>query len=264
MVQRPPRPADAIGMDPFALTCDPRRYVARPACDAVLARLEAAASVRRTCALAGPPGIGKTQLLRVLEARLAGRARSVWVPYGALEPNDFFRLVLGLMERSTSCEADPEQALAELATRGAAQGLPLLLVLDDAHAIPLPTVQRLVSLAARLSGAFCLLAAVADDARAARVLAALGREVEHVRFASAMSEDETARYVAARLAQAGAPPDALARLGPDIVRWLHRESAGVPRRVHQLAGWMLHRDDPVPDTAPPLAHGGPALELDRS
>lgn len=251
-------------MDPFALTCDPRRYVARPACDAVLERLEAAASARRTCALAGPPGIGKTQLLRVLEARLAGRARGVWVPYGALEPNDFFRLVLGLMGRSAPRDADPEHALAELATSGAAQGLPLLLVLDDAHAIPLPTVRRLASLAARLPNALCLLAAVADDARAARVLAALGREVEHVRFASAMSEAETARYVAARLAQAGAPPSALARLGPDTVRWLYRESAGVPRRVHQLAGWLLHRDDPVPDATPCFAEGGPDLELDRS
>jgi type II secretory pathway predicted ATPase ExeA len=251
-------------VDPFALTCDPGRYVARSACEAVLERLEAAVLTGRSCALAGPPGIGKTQLLRVLEARLAGRLRCVHVPYGALEPDDFFRLVLGLMERSTPREADPEGTLAALARSGAEQGLPLLLVLDDAHAIPLPTLRSLVSLAARSSGALHLLASVADDARAARALAALGREVEHVRFASAMSEAETARYVAARLAQAGAPPEALARLDPDTVRWLHRESAGVPRRVHQLAGWLLHRTDPVPDATPPLAESGPALELDRS
>jgi type II secretory pathway predicted ATPase ExeA len=129
---------------------------------------------------------------------------------------------------------------------------------------PLATLRRLVALARELSGALRLLAAVADDARAARALAALGRGVAHVRFASAMSEAETERYVAARLAHAGAPPDALAKLAPDTVRWLHRESAGIPRRVHQLAGWLLHRDDPAPDTTEPLAANGPPLELDRS
>ena len=93
-------------MDPFALTCAPRCYVARPACEAALASLEAALCAGRMCALSGPPGIGKTQLLRVLEARLAGRLRSVYVPYGALEPADFFRLVLGLMGRATPRLAD--------------------------------------------------------------------------------------------------------------------------------------------------------------
>ena len=251
-------------MDPFALTCDALRYVPRPASEAALAGLEAALASGRSCALSGPPGIGKTELLRVLEARLAERVRSVWVPYGALEPADFLRLVLGLMGCSTGAEEDPALALAELAQRQAANGRPLLLLLDDAHVIPLATVRRLVALAAERGDALRLAAAVADDARAARVLAALGRGVAHVRFASAMSEAETERYVAARLAHAGAPPEAVAKLGPDTVRWLHRESAGIPRRVHQLAGWLLHRDDPVPDTTASLAASGPALELDRS
>jgi type II secretory pathway predicted ATPase ExeA len=250
-------------VDPFALTCDPRRYVARPACEAALAQLEAALTAGRVGALAGPPGIGKTQLLRVLEARLAGGARSVFVPYGALDPGDFCRLVLGLLGRGASADPDPERALADEARRSAAVGRPLLLLLDDAQAIPLATVRRLAALAERLGGALRLLAAIADDARAAGALAALGREVEHVRLASAMSEDETTRYVAARLAHAVMPEDALARLDPETVRWLHRESGGIPRRIHQIAGWLLHRDDPVPDTVAPLAQGGPALELDR-
>jgi type II secretory pathway predicted ATPase ExeA len=251
-------------VDPFAPTCDPRGYVARPACETALARLEAAVAQGRPCAISGPPGLGKTLLLRVLEARLAGRARSVFVPYGALEPGDFCRLVLGLMGRSASAEPDPEQGLREEARRVAAVGVPLLLLLDDAQAIPLPSVRRLVALASESAGALRLAAVAADDPRAARVLAAFGSELAHVRFASAMSEEETARYVATRLAQASAPPATLARLGPETVRWLHRESSGVPRRVHQLAGWLLHRDDPAPDTTAPLATQGPALELDRT
>jgi len=251
-------------VDPFAPTCDARRYVARPASEAALARLEAALAAGRVCALSGPPGIGKTQLLRVLEARVAGRVRSVWVPYGALEPADFLRLVLGSMGCGAPAGGDPARALADAARSEAASDRSLVLLLDDAHAIPLETVRRLVALAHELPGALRLLAAIADDARAARVLAALGRGVAHVRFATAMSEAETERYVAARLADAGAPPEARARLAPDTVRWLHRESAGLPRRVHQLAGWLLHRDDPAPDATPSLAASGPALELDRS
>ena len=249
-------------MDPFGLTCDPRWYVARPAAEDALARLEAAFAAGRTCALSGPPGIGKTQLLRVLEARLAARAHTLLVPYGALDAPDFFRLVLGLLGRDPRAHADPERAVAEQAESTATQGLPQLLLLDDAQAIPPPTVRRLRRLAEKGAGALRLVAAVADDARAARVLAAFGRGVEHVRFTEAMSGEETERYVAARLAHAGASPEALARLGPDTVRWLHRESAGVPRRVHQLAGWLLHRDDPVPDATPPLAQRGPPLDLD--
>jgi len=249
-------------MDPFALTCDPRAYVPRPASEAALAALEGALVRHRVCALSGPPGIGKTLLLRVLEARVAGRARCVYVPYGALEASDLCRLVLGLMSRSVPPETDPEQMLAEAARLEASAGRPLLLLLDDAHAIPQPTVRRLVALAALLGGALRLLAVPVDDARAARVLAALGADVGHVRFVSPMSEEETDRYVAARVARVGAPPDTVARITPQALRWLHRESAGIPRRLHQLVGWMLHRDDPAPDATPSLADGGPALELD--
>lgn len=249
-------------MDPFAFTCDPAAYVPRPACEEALAALERALAARPIAALSGPPGIGKTLLLRVLERRLAPRARCLYVPYGALEPAGLAGLALGLLGRPVPPGLDADGELAEAARAERAAGRPLVLMLDDANAVPLPTLRWLVARVDALGGALRLLAVPVDDALAARVLAALGPGLAHVRFAQPMDVDETARYVAGRLARAGAPAATLARLTPDVVRWLHRESAGVPRRLHQLAAWILHHEGPAPDTSPRLAAAGPWLDLD--
>jgi type II secretory pathway predicted ATPase ExeA len=249
-------------VDPFAFTCDPAAYVARPACEEALAALERALTARPIAALSGPPGIGKTLLLRVLESRIEPRLRCVYVPYGALDAAGLSRLVLGLLGRAVPAGPEPERQLADAAEAERAAGRALVLLLDDANAVPLPTLRWLVALVDSLGGALRLLAVPVDDALAARVLAALGPGLAHVRFAQPMDVDETARYVAGRLARAGAPAATLARLTPDVVRWLHRESAGVPRRLHQLAAWLLHHEGPAPDTTTRLADHGPWLDLD--
>ena len=249
-------------MDPFALTAAPAAYVPRPACEEALAELERLVRGGPIVALSGPPGIGKTMLLRVLERRLAGSLRSVYVPYGALEFRELCALVLGLQERPHAAGADPAAELAAEARRSAARGEPLLLLLDDANAIPLATLRALVDLAHSLGGALRLLAVPVDEARAARVLAALGPDAHHVRLALPMTADETAHYVAGRLALSSARDPALASLTPAQVSWLHRESAGIPRRRHQLVAWILHRDTPAPDSIAPFSEAGPWLELD--
>lgn len=243
-------------MDPFALTADPRTYCARPACEAALAALEQGVRSGALSALSGPPGIGKTLLLRLLERRLASDFRPVYVPYGALSFPELCGLALGLLGAG-GAPGDPVAALAEAAHR---DGRPLLLLLDDANAIPLATLRALVALARLQGGALRLVAVPVDDARAAQVLAALGRGVAHVRFSAPMSADETTHYVAARLAHERARDPALARLTPACIAWLHRESGGVPRRLHQLVAWILHREGKPPDCAGEF--GDVTLELD--
>ncbi len=186
------------------------------------------------------------------------------MPYGALDFEELCQLVLGLLAHRAASHTGPSAELASLAQRYSARGTPLLLLLDDAGAIPLATLRELVRLARSQGGALRLLAVPVDDRRAGQVLAALGAEVGHVRFVNAMSAAETERYVASRLATACADEPTRERLTPERVSWLHRESAGNPRRLHQLVAWIQHRDGLAPDTPPPLGATGPRLELDPS
>ena len=64
--------------DPFAMLTDPDAYLPRPASEQALDELERAVLLHESpVALFGPPGIGKTLLLRVLARRLQGSFRAV-------------------------------------------------------------------------------------------------------------------------------------------------------------------------------------------
>ena len=87
--------------DPFATTASPAAYVPRATCERALAAMAAAlddgASV---VALSGPPGLGKTLLLRLLESRLRGRRTLVYLPYAALPAADLCGWALAVLGRA--------------------------------------------------------------------------------------------------------------------------------------------------------------------
>ena len=63
--------ASVTSLNPFVQSGDARRYLPRPACEAALAELERALRAGALATLlAGPAGIGKSLLLRVLAHRL--------------------------------------------------------------------------------------------------------------------------------------------------------------------------------------------------
>lgn len=225
--------------DPFGSTTDPRAYVPRPACEAALAEL--LATLRgggQRLALTGPNGIGKTQLLRVLEERLGDEAEVLILPYAGVEFEDLCRWILGTWGRWDKQDADEEALAASLldAIRAhASDGRMLLLALDDASGMPLATARQIGALIDRADGALRVLIVPVDDPRAGRLLAAFGPELDTVRFSTPMTEDETTRYVASRIAWAAPGAEIADRFDEGTVRWLHRASGGMPRELHRLA-----------------------------
>jgi hypothetical protein len=151
-------------------------------------------------------------------------------------------------------------ALLELAVRLGRSRATLVLLLDDAGSIPLPTVRRLVALAGDTDGAMRVVLFAAEDVRTARILEALGADALTLRFTEPMSAEETADYIHARLAHAGAPMALVRRFDSEVVARLHVESAGIPRELHKLAGEVYHQAEsaaatraPAPDPREPLA-----------
>ncbi len=238
--------------DPFGLTADTDGYVPRDATDEALAALVATLHEgRRPAALVGPPGLGKTLLLHLVGQRLNHRLRPVYLPYAALPLDELCAWALSLLGFSQSDDTigDLIQTASHLYERGSG----LLLLIDDASAMPLPTARKLGDLVAASRGALRLLVAAAEGASASRMLAATGANVHVVRLVEPMSEDETRRYVAARLTRAGIPTSVAARFDDETLQSIHRLSAGIPRRVHSVASAVLRGRGAETAAEPPEA-----------
>ena len=247
-------------MDPFGVTCDPRLYVPRLASEAALAELRSAfAAGQRVCVLSGPTGLGKTLLLHVLAEQLTA-ARCVHLPYAALPPEELAHWTLAKLGEAPTNGGPYWDALAAAARREAERGRTLVLLLDDASALPAPTARALQQLVASLAGALGLVVVPVDDGRAGQVIAALGEGVLHVRLRHGLSPDELRRYVRERIARTGAL-HALTTFTSEHIDWLIAESAGNPRTLNVLATWLLHRTGFAPATFE-LQSSGDALWLE--
>jgi len=234
--------------DPFESTAHPDRYVPREATERALARVETVVRAGgHPVAVTGPVGLGKTLLLQVLARRVAGERRVVTVPYPALSAGELCAWILDALGEPRG--SDPQGALLDLAFRSAAGGRGILLLLDDASALPPRTARSLATLVAASGGALGAVFAALDDARLNAALAALGPDLEEVRLDAPMSEAETLAYIEARLASsaAGGPEndDRRARFDASTCHRLHLASAGIPRRLHHLASVVWRAPDPA-------------------
>jgi len=224
-----PAPLAATTASPFARVPDPRAYVPRPACEEALTGLRGAlAEGARTVVLEGPPGIGKSLLLRVLESRVDGRFEVVRLPLARVGFDQLAAIALASLDPRSA--ARPAVRLDEAARRLRTVGKVLVVAVDDAARLP-PDVAEALARALRAGrGALRVVLAVATGAARPR----LPGGTRTIRLAQPMSELETARYVEARIARDGAP--ALARaFPPAVVAELHARSGGVPGPLHELA-----------------------------
>ncbi|HVP29980.1 MAG TPA: AAA family ATPase [Myxococcota bacterium] len=256
---------EGLARDPFGPTADAASYVARPETERVLEDLAGWALQDRPAALlVGPPGIGKTLILRVLERRLEAVCRCVALPYAALPAQELCAWALGLLGEPAPSAGDAEATLVSTAERLARTGRPLLVLVDDASAMPADTARRLRALAEGSGGALRVLAAglelgvpgEQDPNGPDAWMSAFGRDVPRFRLGAPMTEDETAHYVRARLEGAAVPAATRARFDAGVLERIHRGARGVPRDVHAFAGEFLRLG---PRALPP-----PVAQLERA
>ena len=254
----------------FSETCDPSAYVPREATEAALAAIrawggsdEVGSSV---AALVGTPGLGKTQLLRVIESQVNGgaalssaqnvqaaqaapalssavrpsvAARALYLPYAGLALPDLAIWVHGLLGRTPARVADigePDVALEALLELGGGPTDPFLLIFDDADAMPAETVQALIKGLPRSASPLRILITLNPDSKATRLFEALYPLLPtEISFRTRMNVDETGTYVRERMRWGGFPGSEIAGIDESEAMRIHTLSGGVPRRVHEIA-----------------------------
>jgi hypothetical protein len=237
----PARLAEAFAPAPEAAA-----YVPRLALESALAELVEGVGKTPACAaLSGAAGLGKTLLLHVLRERLEGSFECVYVPFARLDAPDLWRWLAGALGLGRG--DDDRGAVLGRARRLAADGMGLVLLIDDAGALPASARAQLLA-ACGTSG---LSVVLAFDAADAEQLASLPPQVRRVELGPPMTLPELRAYVHARLRRAGVDDALAARLGPAHLAALHQASGGVPARLHALlAAWLRDPSaEPVPAPA---------------
>ncbi len=238
----------------FAETCDPHSYIPRDATEAALLSIrrwiESSARGSTLAALVSSPGLGKTQLLRVVEAWFNARSqgsdrgmarirRALYLPYAGLSPTDLSCWVLGLLgipPDSMVMPDDDPSAIEALMALGRGFEDPFLLILDDADSMPAETLEALVERLPIEASPLKILIGLNMDSKASRLLAALHPLQSHdVLFRRRMNVAETAEYLRGRMRWAGFSDEAIARIDEEAAERIHSLSSGIPRRVHAIA-----------------------------
>ena len=225
-------------LDPFGPSANPNAYVACEASERARAMLEQSLDAGRVAAVMGPPGYGKTLLLRLIGAREQEHARVAYVPFCTLEIDDLCAVVLNAI--GVSRPGPPREALAaatrELATRGG-----VVILVDDANALSDSCAAALSALYTELAGSLRIALAAVQGPAAQRVFRAFGSAIDVVVLAGGMTGSESRRYVETRLAYGGARPELIAAFDDATIDALHRASQGVPRRLNQAAEDVVRR-----------------------
>jgi hypothetical protein len=239
--------------DGFGLTADPSAYVPRLALETALTALQEALAAPPACAaLVGEPGLGKTLLLRVLAERVEGAYESLYVPFPRLAPSELWAWIAAVLGVPGS--GDDRTAVIAHAQRSRDDGLGLLLLVDDAGALPPETRSELIH-TCRAPGLALVMAFSTDDGA---LVSALPADVRRVELGAPMTLQELRAYVRTRLRRVDPGGVIGARLGSARLEELHEASGGVPARLHVLLDAWLRGRRVEPEAAAPAPAAEPA------
>jgi type II secretory pathway predicted ATPase ExeA len=219
--------------DPFGLTANPDGYYPTAAIERVLAEALAALAGGNVPVIAGPTGLGKTLVLQLIARAREPQARAIYVPYCTLPPADLARLALGLL--AVEPGADPEAQLLAEAQRAARSGGSLLLLVDDAAALPGETAAQLASWLIASSGALHIVLAGLPGPALRHARDAFGDRAEDLVLMSGLRPEEIRGYVHSRLAAVGADAATRDAFDDAALVELARVSEGNPRRMNLAA-----------------------------
>lgn len=229
---------------PFGKTPDPEfLFPSRQHAEA-LARLSHALEERELAVLTGEVGAGKTMLTRALVDAFADRCRFSFVVNPALPPAQLLGAIAeGFGLPSLKRKADAFSALAEHVARVDEQGRFAVVVVDEAQLLAgrgaFDELRLLTNVCADDRALVGLVLVGQPELReriAERGGAAFAQRVGVAFHLGPLDAEETARYVAHRLAVAGRTRPLFT---PEGLAALHRVSGGVPRVVNQYAASAL-------------------------
>lgn len=229
---------ESLPRDPFGPTAAASLYQARPFTERILGSVERELLRGRAAVLLrGPGGMGKTTLLRVLEARLRDPYQVVSLPYARLAPGEFWSFVLHELGAPRS-EA-PAREVLDIAARLAKLGHTLVILIDDANTLPEATGASLAAALEESAGALRAVLTADDEA----LVSGLPRfaDAAVLRVDEALSPAEAEAYVLGRLVHFAAPLEVRQRFDPQTLAALHRESGGSPHELNRLAGEVERR-----------------------
>ncbi|WP_299360820.1 AAA family ATPase [uncultured Paracoccus sp.] len=234
-----------LSQAPFRIRPDPAFFYRSQLHQQVLDWIERDVAARvPLLLLLGPVGTGKTTLLRFLLERhstdwsvgLISAFHSWWND----DILDQARVAFGLPDEEQGPEAAPAQIRRFAETIRARDGRTLLIV-DEAQALGTGGISALASLAQDSADEAPMTVLLVGQPELRELLAA--PELLHLRTSDSahavlttFSEDDTAAYVAHRLARAGA---GTAIFDPGAMEMLHAFSQGVPRVINIMADYCL-------------------------